>query len=76
MLAKLKQYWQPHSLTFWGGAVLIVSGVLESAGNSIPGISEWVRPLIDAYVGGGGATVKIGMGMGLIGIRRKLDDVE
>jgi len=74
MFKKIKEYWRPTSLTFWGGALLIVSGALEATGNALPGLSEWIRPLVDGYAGGGGATAKIAMGMGLIGIRRAIDE--
>lgn len=74
MLAKLRQYWKPRSVAFWSGASLMVSGLLEATGGSIPGVSEWARPVIDAYFGTSGPVVKLSLGMGLIGIRRAQDD--
>ena len=70
----LKKYWKPRSLTFWGSATLIVSGLLDVTGGAIPGVSIWAGPLIDAYIGGVDPVTKIGLGMTGLGIRRRLSD--
>jgi hypothetical protein len=73
-LAWAKEYYRPKSLAFWGGVILIASGVIQAAGETIPGLSVWVRPLIDAYFGAMGPVAKISLGMGILGIRRRLPD--
>jgi hypothetical protein len=67
-------YFKPRSLTFWSGAFLIVTGVLEATGKSIPGLTAYVGPIVDAYFGTTGAAAKISLGLGLIGLRRRLTD--
>lgn len=70
-MAWFKKYWRPTSLTFLGGLLLIISGVLQAAETSIPGVSEFIRPVLIAY-GGADPILRIGAGLGLVGISRRL----
>lgn len=62
------KYVKPKSLTWWVGAVLIVSGVLELNGAEIPYVSATIRPLIEHFFGSG-AGERIFAGLALWGIR-------
>lgn len=65
-------YLKFNSVTFWAGLLLICSGLLELANFHIPGVSDVVRPLLATYFGTSGAVPKILLGLGFIGVRRKL----
>lgn len=67
-------YFKWKSLTFWSGLLLIISGVMELAGTSVPGLSEVIRPVLDAVFQTSDAGSRIFMGSGMIGIRRALGD--
>jgi hypothetical protein len=72
----LASYVNPKSLTFWAGAAAIGIGILQIAGvqnDQIPVISN----IIVAFAGGGATDPAslIMLGCGLLGIRRKLEEI-
>lgn len=74
-MTKLASYFKWRSVTFWAGALLIASGVLDAASVEIPYISGAGRALLDALFNTIDPGTRISVGLGLVGLRRALDDV-
>jgi hypothetical protein len=72
----LASYMNPKSLTFWAGAAAVGLGVMQLLGiqnDHIPVLSS----VIVAFAGGGASDPAslIMLGFGLLGIRRKLEEI-
>ena len=68
MKAHMKKYLKPKSLTFWAGAVPLLSGLLMAGSKVIPQLQP-VSIVLDAIYGGTSPSALINAGIAAIGIR-------
>ena len=67
----MKKYLKPRSLTFWAGAVPLLSGLLMAASKVVPQLQP-VGIVLDAVYGGTSPSALINAGIAAIGIRGAL----
>lgn len=72
---KFASYFKFNSLTFWAGAILVLSGALEILGGSIPYLTDVARPIIAAAFNATDPGTRMTLGMGLIGVKRAIAEM-
>lgn len=68
MQTLIAKYWLPHSLTWWTGIIMLLSGVALALAPIIPALSALSGPL-SAIWGGQDAALLIAGGLTAIGLR-------
>lgn len=70
------KYFQPKSLTWWSGVLSVTLGVLMMVMPENLALPE-LAAVLNAFMGGAGAAPAnmIVLGLGLIGVRAKLEDM-
>ena len=63
------KYVKPQSLTWWAGFVPLIGGVVVAAADTIVPALTPLASFINALSGGMSASVMMGWGAGLIGLR-------
>ncbi len=78
MLKWLKQYWHPQSITFWGGVFSLAVAFAQIAGFTHPAWGHLAQTI--TILTGGTVTASpaqlIATGLGLLGIRAKLGELQ
>ena len=65
---RMNKYIKPRSVTFWAGAVPLLSGLLMAASKVVPQLQP-VSIVLDAIYGGISPSALINTGIAAIGIR-------
>lgn len=68
-----RDYFRPGSVTWWVGIVLVVSGVLEISGGSVPLLTDIIRPVLKGLSEASDPVMRVLAGFGVIGANRKLE---
>ena len=71
-MRKLREYIKVKSLTFWSGAVPIMTGMFIAL-DPVHGLVEWTLA-VQEITGNVPAYIQINAGLAAIGLRRAMDD--
>lgn len=70
----MTDYFKPRSLTFWAGVFSILSGVALGIHENAP-FGWWMDAIVSVLGPASSPAILVSQGLGLIGIRRKMDDM-